>query len=105
MSATRLLHITNSVLRTEAIRNISAMPVMFAKATDPIQQLFLDKLRDYQRRSSGGKLVDPTPEIEKEWKQEMTKLAKQYGGSEGVDMTKFPDFKFKDVKLDPVSME
>lgn len=43
---------------------------------------------------SGGKLVDPSPETERELKQELLKLAKQFGGKEGVDMTKFPDFKF-----------
>lgn len=52
---------------------------------------------------SGGKLVDATPEIERELQQEMEKLAKQYGGGQGVDMTKFPDFKFTDPKIDPIN--
>lgn len=43
---------------------------------------------------SGGQLVDPSPEIQRELKQEHLKLLKIYGGSEGVDMTKFPDIKF-----------
>lgn len=37
--------------------------------------------------------------LERELQQEMDKLAKQYGGGEGVDMTKFPEFKFADPKI------
>lgn len=53
----------------------------------------------------GGKLVDGTPEIEREMKQELDKLSKRYGGGEGVDMTKFPEFKFTDPKIDPINAE
>lgn len=42
----------------------------------------------------GGKLVDPTPEIEKERKAELEKLATQFGCSPGTDMTAFPTFSF-----------
>lgn len=52
---------------------------------------------------SGGKLVDGTPEIEREMKTELDRVAKQYGGGEGVDMTKFPDFKFEEPKVDPIN--
>jgi F-type H+-transporting ATPase subunit 6 len=45
--------------------------------------------------ATGGKLVDPTPDIERELAAELEKVAKQYGGGEGVDMTQFPTFKFK----------
>jgi hypothetical protein len=45
--------------------------------------------------AAGGKLVEPTPEIERELATELEKVAKQYGGGEGVDMTQFPTFKFK----------
>lgn len=40
-------------------------------------------------------MVDPTPEIEKERKSELDKLAAHYGGGSGVDMTAFPSFKFE----------
>lgn len=46
-------------------------------------------------RSVGGKLVDSTPELEKEMDQELEKAAKQYGGGPGTNMAKFPTFKFK----------
>lgn len=52
---------------------------------------------------SGGKLVDPSPDITRELNQELEKLSKQYGGGEGVDMTKFPDFKFTEPKIDPIN--
>lgn len=52
---------------------------------------------------SGGKLVDPSPAIEKEMKTELEKLEKQYGGGSGVDMTSFPSFKFEEPKLDPIN--
>lgn len=48
-------------------------------------------------------MVDASPEIERELKQEMDKLLKQYGGGEGVDMTKFPEFKFTEPKVDPIN--
>lgn len=42
----------------------------------------------------GGKLVDPSPEIVSERESELEKLSIQYGGDKGVDMTRFPQFKF-----------
>ncbi|KAJ0173427.1 hypothetical protein K1T71_010576 [Dendrolimus kikuchii] len=79
-------------------RNLAAAQ----KATDPIQQLFLDKIREYKQKSAGGKLVDPSPTIQKELKAELDKLEKQYGGGSGVDMTSFPALKFEEPVLDPI---
>ncbi|XP_072929628.1 ATP synthase-coupling factor 6, mitochondrial [Epargyreus clarus] len=79
-------------------RNLAAAQ----KASDPIQQLFLDKIREYKQKSAGGKLVDPSPSIEKELKAELEKLEKMYGGGAGTDMTSFPSFKFDEPKLDPI---
>ncbi|XP_063235385.1 ATP synthase-coupling factor 6, mitochondrial [Bacillus rossius redtenbacheri] len=86
-------------------RNVGICAPALQKATDPIQQLFIDKVREYSKKSSaaGGKLVDPTPEIQKELQTELDKLAKQYGGGEGVDMTQFPTFKFPEPQLDPIN--
>ncbi|XP_017476168.1 PREDICTED: ATP synthase-coupling factor 6, mitochondrial [Rhagoletis zephyria] len=91
------------VLRTEARRNIGIMAPALNKVSDPIQQLFLDKVREYKKRSSGGKLVDPTPDTERELKNELERVAKQYGGDGKVDMTKFPEFKFPEVKIDSIT--
>lgn len=53
-------------------------------------------------RRNGG-LVDATPETERELKNELNRIAKQFGGGEGVDMTKFPEFKFSEPTLDPIN--
>lgn len=50
---------------------------------------------------SSNKLVEASPEIQKELKQELEKIAKQYGG-ENEDITKFPTFKFQDPVIDPI---
>jgi len=79
-----------------------AAPAM-QKVSDPIQQLFLDKIREYRTKSKDGGMVDPTPQSQNEMKSELERIAKQYGGGSGVDMTKFPDFKFEDPILDPIN--
>ncbi|XP_063888945.1 uncharacterized protein LOC135115848 isoform X2 [Scylla paramamosain] len=83
-------------------RNYGVSAVLMKKVADPIQQLFVDKIHEYNQKSktTGGKLVDATPAIEKQMQQELDKVARQYGGGAGVDMTKFPDFKFEDPKVD-----
>ncbi|GLG99116.1 ATP synthase-coupling factor 6, mitochondrial [Gryllus bimaculatus] len=88
-------------------RNIGVSAPVFQKASDPIQQLFIDKIREYKKKSdaAGGKLVDPTPDIERELNAELEKVAKQYGGGEGVDMTKFPTFTFKEPEVDPINLQ
>ncbi len=71
------------------------------KSSDPIQQLFVDKVREYEtkKKRAGGKLVDADATTEDNLKKELEKVAKQYGGSAGTDMTKFPDIKFPEPKL------
>lgn len=48
-------------------------------------------------RAAGGKMVDVTPEVERELKTELEKVAKQYGSKPGEDMTKFPTFNFPGI--------
>ncbi|XP_045452847.1 ATP synthase-coupling factor 6, mitochondrial [Melitaea cinxia] len=79
-------------------RNLAAAQ----KVTDPIQQLFLDKIREYKQKSAGGKLVNPSPAIEKELKTELEKLEHRFGGGPGVDMTSFPTFNFQEPNIDPI---
>ncbi|XP_069681743.1 ATP synthase-coupling factor 6, mitochondrial [Periplaneta americana] len=88
-------------------RNIGICAPVLQKASDPIQQLFIDKIREYAKKSSGagGKLVEPTPEIQRELAAELEKVAKQFGGGEGVDMTSFPSFKFTEPQIDSINME
>uniref|UniRef100_T1J6P0 ATP synthase-coupling factor 6, mitochondrial n=1 Tax=Strigamia maritima TaxID=126957 RepID=T1J6P0_STRMM len=85
-------------------RNYGITCVLYQKAaTDPIQKLFVDKIREYKNKSVGGKLVDSTPKLEKDMANEMEKIERQYGGGAGVDLTKFPNVTFKEVKIDPIN--
>lgn len=43
-------------------------------------------------------MVDPTPHTQMQLKSELERVATQYGGGPGVDMTKFPTFKFEGKK-------
>merc|ERR1711887_499014 len=86
-------------------RNYGATSVLFNTAVDPVQQLFIDKIREYDAKATeqGTGLVDASPEVEKRLQQELDKVAKQYGGGAGVDMTAFPTFEFKDPVIDPLA--
>ncbi|KYN13842.1 PREDICTED: ATP synthase-coupling factor 6, mitochondrial-like [Trachymyrmex cornetzi] len=95
MLRSRLINVQKAIKR-----NISTNVPALQKASDPIQQLFVDKLREYKSKSVGGKLVDPSPDITRERDSELEKLNTQYGGGSGVDMTQFPQFKFVDPPVD-----
>lgn len=87
-------------------RNLGILAPCLQKASDPIQQLFIDKLREYKQKSGGGnKLFEASSDIEKELKSELEKVAKVYGGGAGTDMTQFPTVKFTDPVIDPINME
>jgi len=77
-----------------------------AAAADPIQNLFVEKIREYgdKKTKAGGKLVDATKASEAELQNELDKVAKSYGGGSGVDMTAFPEFKFTDPAVDPINV-
>ncbi|XP_069745130.1 ATP synthase-coupling factor 6, mitochondrial [Narcine bancroftii] len=92
-----------STLSLQLQRNIGFTAVVFNKTKnlDPIQKLFLDKIRDYDTKSKKtGGVVDAGPEYQKNLEQEITKLQRLYGGG---DLEKFPDFKFEEPKFDEVS--
>ncbi|XP_061936097.1 ATP synthase-coupling factor 6, mitochondrial-like isoform X1 [Apis cerana] len=78
-------------------RNIGILAPVFQEAKDPIQKLFLDKIREYKAKSSGGKLVDVTPEIEKERQAELDRVKKQFNIK--GDPTEFPKFKFQGMLI------
>ncbi|XP_055845856.1 ATP synthase-coupling factor 6, mitochondrial-like [Episyrphus balteatus] len=101
MSATALFKVVRPAVC--ASRNFGVFAPALNKASDPIQKLFLEKIQEYKSKSSGGKLVDSTPEIERELKNELERVAKQYDGGAGVDMTQFPTFKFEDPQIDSIT--
>merc|ERR1712051_990622 len=56
------------------------------------------------KKAAGGALVDATPATEALLQTELGRVAKQYGGGEGVDMTKFPELKWKDPELQSLEL-
>ncbi|NWX88286.1 ATP5J factor, partial [Nothoprocta pentlandii] len=94
----RILRLSG-VLRAAAAahlrRNIGLSAVAFnrAKELDPVQKLFLDKIREYNTKSKqAGGPVDVGPDFQKDMNESLTRLQRMYG--EG-DLTKFPEFKFE----------
>uniref|UniRef100_A0A668A3X3 ATP synthase peripheral stalk subunit F6, mitochondrial n=1 Tax=Myripristis murdjan TaxID=586833 RepID=A0A668A3X3_9TELE len=90
----QLSSLLRSAVSVTLRRNIGISAVVFnrAKDMDPIQKLFLDKIRDYNTKSkASGGVVDEGPAYQKNLTEEMSKLQRLYGGG---DLTKFPDFKF-----------
>ena len=81
--------------------------VRAAAASDPIQKLFVDKVNEYaqKKKAAGGKLVDATKETEANLQAELDKVAAQYGGGKGVDMTAFPAFKWAEPNVENVEMK
>ncbi|GLD72470.1 ATP synthase-coupling factor 6, mitochondrial isoform X1 [Lates japonicus] len=99
----QLSSVVRSAVSLTLRRNIGISAVLFnkAKELDPVQKLFLDKIRDYNTKSkASGGIVDAGPAYQKNLSEEVTKLQRLYGGG---DMTKFPDFKFPEPKLDEVA--
>ncbi|GFS88428.1 ATP synthase-coupling factor 6, mitochondrial [Nephila pilipes] len=99
-----------SALRNSVVlqRNFGVCSMLMTNktATDPIQKLFLEKLKEYNKRSGGtGKFVDVSPEKQKEYDEILLNLKKQYGADKGEDLTKFPTFNFPEPKLDPINMD
>eukprot|EP00118_Oscarella_pearsei_P025083 m.307470 g.307470 ORF g.307470 m.307470 type:complete len:86 (+) comp42322_c0_seq1:122-379(+) len=63
------------------------------KDMDPVQRVFLLKLREYREKAkkAPGKLVEATPEVESYMIAEKEKLNRLYGGG---NLTEFPKFEF-----------
>jgi F-type H+-transporting ATPase subunit 6 len=79
-------------------RNISSSSVLMANVSDPIQKLFLDKIKEYKGKFD-SKTFDPS--IDKGYKNDLEKISKQYDIGPNEDPTKFPSIKFDEPKVDP----
>merc|ERR1711988_1606434 len=93
---TQVLQQSRRVVSTELRRNFGVSA----------QALFLDKVREYAKKSkaAGGKLLDATPEVEKDLQGELDKLNGKYGVT-GPEFLKFPTFTFSDKSLAPVGLD
>ncbi|KAF4075032.1 hypothetical protein AMELA_G00230020 [Ameiurus melas] len=99
----QLSSVFRSAVSVTLRRNIGISAVLFnrAKDLDPVQKLFLDKIRDYSVKSkSSGGVVDAGPSYQKNMTEEISKLQRLYGGG---DLTKFPEFTFTEPKLEEVA--
>ncbi|XP_052013935.1 ATP synthase-coupling factor 6, mitochondrial [Apodemus sylvaticus] len=96
----RLSSVLRSAVSVHLRRNIGVTAVAFNKELDPIQKLFVDKIREYKskRQASGGP-VDIGPEYQQDLDRELYKLRQMYGKGE---MDKFPTFKFDDPKFEVI---
>lgn len=75
----RLSSVVQSAISVHLRRNIGVTAVAF-KELDPIQKLFVDKIREYRtkRQTSGGP-VDIGPEYQQDLERELFKLKQMYG--------------------------
>ncbi|XP_044526200.1 ATP synthase-coupling factor 6, mitochondrial [Gracilinanus agilis] len=75
-------------------RNITVTAIAFNKELDPVQKLFVEKIREYKsKRQTVGGPVDTGPEYQQDLERELFKLKQMYGKG---DMNTFPTFKFED---------
>ncbi|CAG2106137.1 unnamed protein product [Medioppia subpectinata] len=74
--------------------------------SDPIQKLFVDKIREYSQKSktTADGLVDANEKVLKGLKEEMERVARSHQIKDETNLAKL-DFKFDaDVKLDPINL-
>merc|ERR1711915_1129994 len=78
-----------------------AEAIAIANMKDPIQELFLTSIRAYG--ASGG-LANADAATQAQLEAELARVAKQFGGAEGEDMTQFPSLSFSDPDVDPINI-
>ncbi|XP_036163684.1 ATP synthase-coupling factor 6, mitochondrial-like [Myotis myotis] len=89
----RFSSVIRSAISVHLRRNIGVTAVAFSKELDPVQKLFMDKIREYKiKRQSSGGAVDAGPEYQQDMERELFMLKQMYGK---VDMNMFPDSKFE----------
>ncbi|XP_060922871.1 ATP synthase-coupling factor 6, mitochondrial [Limanda limanda] len=99
----QLSSLLRSAVSVTLRRNLGLSAVLLnrTKELDPIQKLFLDKIRDYNTKSKGsGGIVEAGPAYQKNLSEEVLKLQRLYGGG---DLIKFPEVKFTEPKLEEVT--
>jgi len=72
-----------------------------AKGSDPIQQIFLDKLSEFRKISQKPDFLDNNPDLKKRIGDEKNRLTGQFGAEKAADLEKFPDIKLQDPPIDP----
>lgn len=78
-----------------------------SQATDPIQKLFVDKIREYNNKSKSAPsgLVDSSPEVVKKLQEDMERVANAYGIKDEANIDNL-GLKFEETtKIDPINMK
>lgn len=116
MLSSKLITAQRAAFNLVARRNlaVSAVALQSKQAVDPVQQIFLDKVREYKkkseyvptwsdqsrrnifwvRRSAGGKLVDADEKTNKDLDESLNRVLRQFGGKTHEEMGKMPTFNF-----------
>lgn len=94
--AARNLHLSGAVYQAQQ------------KATDPIQQLFVTKIREYAQKKkqlkSGDVLVDASPEVVQNYSDSLNRIYKMYNLTE-ANSRNVPELKFEDKAVEVTALE
>jgi len=101
----RLLNGSRGLMKGSISRNFGVTAVAL-KELDPIQALFVQKVKEYSEASeaAGDDLLGASPEIREKLRSEEEKIARMYGADSG-GMDEFPTFTFEEPLLDALATE
>jgi len=87
---------------TEQVRMFAAA----ATASDPIQKLFLDKIREYGQKSKSAPLglVDADAKTQQALKEDLERLKRIYEIKDGEEGKVTATFSDANLKIDPINM-
>ncbi|KAK7604633.1 hypothetical protein V9T40_005819 [Parthenolecanium corni] len=71
-------------------RNMGTSYVLYAKAADPIQQLFLDKISEFKSKINDPNFIKQFPELQKNLDEELMRVTRQHGGNKPEDLAQLP---------------
>ena len=86
--------------------NIAVRSLASGQALDPIQKLFVDKIKEYsvKSKSAPSGLVDSGPEVTKKLEDELARVANVYGIKDEKNIANL-GLKFEETtKLDPINL-
>ena len=94
-NTSQVLRLASNVARIDVQRNSATTYVAANEAaTDPVQGLFVEKIREYATRRP---LVESLLMLQK---KQMQISPQNYGGGKCVDMSKFPNFKWAEPAVE-----
>ena len=88
-------------------RNFGFTASALQAKSNPIQQAFADKVREYaqkQKALGDQKLVDADAEVNKSYQEELERVHRYYQVKSQDEFIKFPSLQFDEPKLDPIDL-